>query len=280
MGTEDAVLAAGERFGAYYIEAAIGEGGMGHVYRATHTDGREVALKLIRSSLVSDDQLRRRFEREARAAAKVEHPNVVRVLFAEAEGAQPYIVQEFVRGGSLAERIEGEGLGIEASVRICRETASALDALHAAGLVHRDVKPPNILLDETDRVRLGDFGLAKDRSASVLTKPGQTLGSMDYMAPEQIRGDEVSATADVYSLGCVVYECLTGHPPFGHLQGMRTLWAHLQDDPPDPCETRTDAGPGLGWAVLQALRKEPRLRPQSAGELARMVQTAAPGVAS
>ena len=107
-------------------------------------------------------------------------------------------------------------------------------------LIHRDLKPANILLDEDGSAHITDFGLAKDRDASVLTQPGQALGSMDYMAPEQIRGDEVSAVTDVYALGCVMFECLWGEPPFADRQGMRVLWAHLQDEPPDPSERRTD----------------------------------------
>src|SRR5947209_19922403 len=119
-------------------------------------------------------------------------------------------------------------------VKVCDEVAAGLEALWAAGMVHRDVKPGNILLDQDGVAHLTDFGLAKDSQGSLLTLPGQALGSMDYMAPEQIRGEKVTAATDIYALGCVMWECLQGKPPFADRQGMRVLWAHLQDPPPDP----------------------------------------------
>jgi serine/threonine-protein kinase len=156
--------------------------------------------------------------------------------------------------------------------------ADGLDALHAEGLIHRDVKPGNILLDGQGKAFITDFGLMKDREASVLTRPGQALGSMDYMAPEQIRGEEVTAQSDVYALGCVMIECLTGQPPFADRQGMRILWAHLQEDPPDPSAGRDDIPPDVGWAVTRALEKEPDKRPPTATAYAHMVRIAALGM--
>src|SRR5919206_3151215 len=162
---------------------------------------------------------------------------------------------------------------------VCTQVAEGLDAMHAEGLIHRDVKPGNILLDETGKAYITDFGLMKDREASVLTRPGQALGSMDYMAPEQIRGEEVTAQSDVYALGCVMIECLTGKPPFADRQGMRILWAHLQEEPPDPCTGRTDLPSDVGWAVTRALEKEPEKRPPTATAYAHMVRVAAAGAA-
>jgi serine/threonine-protein kinase len=147
--------------------------------------------------------------------------------------------------------------------------------LHAHHLVHRDLKPGNILLDEHEDAYVADFGLAKDRDASVLTKSGMSVGSFDYMAPEQIRGQEVTPVTDVYSLGCVMHECLCGQPPFADREGMQVLWAHLRDEAPDACAVRDDLPNDVGWAVARALEKEPERRPPSATAYARMVQVAA-----
>ena len=145
--------------------------------------------------------------------------------------------------------------------------------MHEPDAVQRDIKPANILMGEDGRTQVTDFGLAKQRDASVLTQAGQTVGSMDYMAPEQIRGEaEVTGAADVYSLGCVLYECVTGATPFADKEGMRILWAHLQEEPPDPSTKRQDVPSSLGWAIIQALRKEPSHRPPTATAYARMVQ--------
>jgi serine/threonine-protein kinase len=155
------------------------------------------------------------------------------------------------------------------------EVAKGLGALHTEQLVHRDLKPANILLDESGRAYITDFGLAKDRDASALTEPGQAVGSMDYMAPEQIRGEEVTGRTDVYALGCVMCECLRGTPPFADRQGMRILWAHLQEEPPDPAADRDDVPADVSWAILRALEKEPDKRPQTATAYAHMVRVAA-----
>lgn len=262
--------------GAFRVESLLGEGGMGRVYLASADDGSQVALKLVKADLARDDVFRRRFEREADIAARVGHPNVVPIVSRGEHEGIPFLAQRFIRGGSLDGRIEREGrLPLEDSIKVCLEVAGGLDALHESGLVHRDVKPGNILLDEQGMAYITDFGLAKDREASVLTKPGQALGSMDYMAPEQIRGVEVSAPTDVYALGCVMYECLTGSPPFADRQGMRILWAHLQDEPPDVRTTRDDVSEDVAFALGRALEKEPENRPPTATAYARMIQIAA-----
>jgi serine/threonine protein kinase len=160
------------------------------------------------------------------------------------------------------------------ALRICREVASGLDALHAAQLFHRDVKPANILLDEAETAYITDFGLAKDTQGSLLTRPGQTLGSVDYMAPEQIRSDEISGATDVYALGCVLFECLSGKPPFADRQGMRVLWAHLQDEPPDPAEARPGLPRAMARALLRGLEKDPAARPAGASEFVESVARA------
>ena len=262
--------------GDYRVESLLGEGGMGRVYRASAPDGSVVALKLVKADLARDQVFRRRFEREADIAARVTHPNVVPIVGRGEQDGIPFLAQRFIRGGSLEERIEREKkLPLADAIRMCLEVAGGLDALHGSGLVHRDVKPGNILLDEEGQAYITDFGLAKDRDASVLTKPGQALGSMDYMAPEQIRGADVSAATDVYALGCVMYECLAGAPPFADRQGMRILWAHLQDEPPDLRATREDVPQDVVWALSRALEKEPENRPPTASAYARMIQIAA-----
>jgi serine/threonine protein kinase len=271
----------GDTVGRWRLEDLLGEGGMGRVYRAVDSSGSEAAVKIVKAELARDDTFRRRFDREAKVAQRVNHPHVVPVIETGEQDGIPYLVQMFISGGSLEDRIKAEGtMPLAETVRICTAVASGLDALHNEGLIHRDVKPANILLDDQGVPYIADFGLAKDRDASILTKAGQALGSMDYMAPEQIRGEEVSAQSDVYALGCVMYECLAGKPPFADRQGMRILWAHLQEEPPDPLAGRDDVPADVGWALKQALEKEPSERPPTATAYAGMVRIAAGGGSS
>jgi serine/threonine-protein kinase len=268
-------LVKGAVVGPYTVEAILGVGGMGRVYEAVGPDGEHVALKVVKTDLARDTVFRRRFAREAGIAQRVVHRHVVPVVDQGEHQGIPYLAQRFIRGGSLAELLEREGsLDVETAVRICLWVASGLDAVHAAGLIHRDVKPGNILLDEDGVAYITDFGLAKDSQGTVLTRPGQALGSLDYMAPEQIRSEPVSGAADVYALGCVMTECLSGSPPFADRQGMRVLWAHLQDEPPNPCAERGGVPAELGQTVLMALEKDPGKRPPTATAYARMVQIA------
>jgi serine/threonine-protein kinase len=268
-------LIKGAAVGPYTVENLLGVGGMGRVYEAVTPSGEHVALKVVKRDLARDTVFRRRFDREASIAQRVTHRHVVPVLDKGEHDGIPYLAQQFIRGGSLADKLQNDGtLSIEDAVRITLWVAAGLDAVHAAGLVHRDVKPGNILLDEQGVAYITDFGLAKDSQASVLTRPGQALGSIDYMAPEQIRGEEVSAPTDVYALGCVLTEVLTGAPPFADRQGMRVLWAHLQDEPPDPAGAREDVTPELSQAIRLALEKDPDKRPPTATAYARLVQIA------
>jgi serine/threonine-protein kinase len=266
----------GTTFGEYGIDGLLGQGGMGKVYRATAPDGTAVALKLVKEDYARDETFRRRFYREARIAQMVKHPNVVPVVDTGEQEGLPYMAQRFIRGESLDDKLKREGpLDVATAVRVCTDVASGLEALWAAGMVHRDVKPANILLDESGQAYITDFGLAKDTQGSLLTLPGQALGSMDYMSPEQIRGEQVSAAADIYALGCVMYECMCGRPPFADVQGMRILWAHLQDEPPGPGTIRNDLPPEFARTLLVAMAKDPAQRPASAGEYARMLAEAA-----
>jgi serine/threonine-protein kinase len=249
---------------------------MGLVYKAVGPDGEHVALKLVRGKLASDRVFRKRFDREAGAARRVSHRHVVPVLDTGEHEGIPYMAQKFIGGGTLQDKIERDGqLDLESAVTLCLQVATGLKALHAEGLVHRDLKPANILLDDEGSAHITDFGLAKDRDASALTEPGQAVGSMDYMAPEQIRGEEVSGLTDVYALGCVIYEALVGDPPFADKEGMQVLWAHLRDEPKEPGARRSDLSQDVSWAVMRALEKDPQRRPPSPTAYARMVQVAA-----
>ena len=237
---------------------------MGIVFEAEGEDGQTVAVKVVTTELTQDEVFLRRFRREVEAAQRIKHDTVVPVRAPGAEGGRPELVQALIPGGSLAERITAEGkIGLASTLGLLEGAAAGIDALHTGGLVHRDIKPANILLDG-DHAYVSDFGLAKDSQASNLTRPGQALGSLDYMAPEQIRGEEVSPATDIYALGCVFIECLTGAPPFGGRPSMRVLFAHLQDPPPDLTELRPDIPAAAARAVSRALEKEPEERPTSA----------------
>jgi serine/threonine protein kinase len=263
------------RVGDYIVERLLGQGGMGKVYEAASLDGSRVALKLVKADYARDETFRRRFLREARIAQTVKHENVVPVMATGEHNGIPYMAQRFIDGSALDLVLKREGtLKMDEAVRICTDVAAGLEALWAAGMVHRDIKPGNILLDEQGVAYITDFGLAKDTQGSLLTLPGQALGSMDYMAPEQIRGEDLTAAADIYALGCVMFECVCGKPPFADVQGMRILWAHLQDEPPDPCSKNPEVSPQFAQTIMIALKKEAGERPSTAGEYARALAAA------
>jgi serine/threonine protein kinase len=263
----------GGRIGGYLIVSVLGSGGYGKVYLATAPDGTQVALKLVRKQSVQDETFRLRFIREAEIASTVVNDHLVPVLGMGEHDGLPYMAQKFIDGGSLEQMLERYGrLDVPWTVHVCEQAARGLDALAAAGVFHRDVKPGNIMLDTEGKVYVTDFGLAKDTGAVGLTQPGQTVGSMDYMAPEQIRGQALSAAIDVYALGCVMYECMSGHPPFSDRKGMDILWAHLRDEPADPCAGREDVPREFVTELLRALAKDPADRPASAGEYARSLR--------
>jgi serine/threonine-protein kinase len=273
----DFELQPGETFGPYTIESTLGVGGMGRVFKATGPDGT-VALKLVKEDIARDETFRKRFQREASIAQRVAHEHLVPVLDTGEIQGVPYLTQQFIDGGSLSELIEREGkLPPAEALDVLAQVAGALDALHSQGLFHRDIKPANILIDAGGDAFLTDFGLAKDSQGSLLTRPGQTVGSLDYMAPEQIHGADVTAQTDVYALACVAYECLTGDPPFADRQGMRVLWAHLQDEPTNPSEKAPEVPHALGEAVITGLAKDAGDRSQSASEYVSSLRTAAGG---
>ncbi|MDF6040650.1 serine/threonine protein kinase [Streptomyces sp. JH14] len=256
----------GRQIAGYRVESEIGRGGMAVVYRARDLRlDRTVALKLLAPELARNDTFRKRFAHESRVAAAIDHPHIVPVFEAgEAEGIL-YIAMRYVAGQDLRALIDRQGpLRIGAAVRIATQVASALDAAHDHELVHRDVKPGNILVaagtdsDHPEHVYLTDFGLTKKSlSLTGFTSVGQFVGTLDYVAPEQISGRPVDGRCDVYSLACVVYETLAGAPPFQRDDDMALLWAH-QFDPPPPLTGRC---PGLPAAVdgviAKALSKSP-----------------------
>ncbi|HET7745098.1 MAG TPA: protein kinase [Gaiellaceae bacterium] len=251
----------GATFAGYRIEAEIGRGGMGVVYRATEISlERPVALKLITPELASEDDFRNRFLRESRIAASLDHPHVLPVFSAGEVDGQLYLAMRYVEGEDLKTLLAREGrLESERALRICSQVAEALDAAHSRGLVHRDLKPANVLLDSSGEAYLSDFGLTK-QVGSASTETGRLVGTLDYLAPEQIRGEAVDARSDEYALACVLYECLEREPPFHRQTEAELLWAHLQEDaPPLP------GHPELDPVFSRALAKEKGERYESAG---------------
>jgi serine/threonine protein kinase len=268
----------GDTVGTYKIESQLGEGGMGRVFKAVGADGEAVALKTVKSEMAGDEVFLKRFKREAEVAQRIHHPNVVSVIETGDFDGLPWAAQRFISGGSLEERLDKWGaLDLHQVIAIFKQVGSGLDVLHENGLIHRDLKPGNILVDDRGVPYIADFGLAKDHQheGTVLTRPGQALGSMDYMAPEQIRGEEVGAPTDVYALACMLFELLTGQPPFADRVGMRIMWAHLQDPPPHPSDVKAELPRAVGDAILKGMEKEPADRPQSASEFMRLVEFAA-----
>ena len=239
---------------------------MGVVWLARdQRDSSEVALKLLRPELSADEVYGRRFLREARIAAEVDHPNLVTIRDAGEAGGWAYIAARHVDGPTLAELLRDRGpLSVEEVVGIVGDVAAGIDALHRSGLVHRDVKPSNVLVDGKGRAALTDFGLATGPAYTVLTRPGQLVGTVDYLAPELIAGAPAGTPADIYSLGCVAFACLAGAAPFAGRRAFETTVAHLGEEPRNPCAERDDTPEGLGPVVLTALAKEPGERPASA----------------
>ena len=231
------VLVAGTQLAGCLIEETIGQGGMGIVYRARQLDlDREVAIKVIAPGLVDDARTRERFLSEARAAAAVEQANVLPVYGAGVADGQAYLLMRYVHGDDLRTLVRCEGpLTPGRAAAITVALGDALDAIHRAGYVHRDVKPANVLLDQSGHVYLSDFGLAKHALATAgLTESGRWVGTLDFAAPEQIRGGKVDARADVYALGGVLHFMLTGAVPYDRDSDEAKLWAHLADRPPLP----------------------------------------------
>jgi eukaryotic-like serine/threonine-protein kinase len=244
---------------------------MASVYLGTDTElDRPVAIKLLAENLVGDESFRKRFVREARLAGGLSHPNVVSVYDAGEEAGRPYIVMECVEGETLAEVLEGRGrLPPKEAVGLALQACRGLEQAHAAGLVHRDVKPQNLLLRRDGTLKVADFGIARAAEATALTQAGTILGTAAYLAPEQAGGGEVTAAADVYSLGAVLYQLLTGRPPY-ELDSLAELPArHSEGAIPPVRELAPEVPARLEDVVMRCLARNPAYRPASAGDLAR-----------
>jgi len=266
-------FAPGDIFVGLRIEGLAGRGGMGVVHRATQLDlARTVALKVITPALADDPDFRARFVAESRAAASIEHPNVLPVYSAGDHEGVLYIVMRYVDGPDMRALVRAAGgLDPERAAQIVAQVGAALDAAHGHGLVHRDVKPANVLIDAQEHAYLTDFGLTK-RLASTAdqSRSGGWVGTLGYVAPEQIRGERVDARTDVYALGCVLVHALAGRPPYVRETDEATMWAHLNAPPP------SESVPAEFEAVVaRALAKDPSDRYQSAGDLGRAALAAA-----
>lgn len=269
-----AELAVGSRFAGHRIDAMLGRGGMGVVFRATDLMlDRTVALKLIGPHAAGSHDFRARFERECRLAAAIDHPHAVEIFHAGDEGGVLYLTMRYVDGVDLHKLLRSEGrLDPPRAVGLLAQIASALDEAHRLGMVHRDVKPANVLIkrqSRRDHAFLTDFGLTKLTLEESVTRTAAPLGTVDYVAPEQARGSVVDGRADVYSLGCVLFQMLTGDVVFDRDSDLDKLWAHVHEPPPSLLSVRPDLPRELGEVLDRALAKDPAERPQSAGELAR-----------
>jgi serine/threonine protein kinase/DNA-binding beta-propeller fold protein YncE len=267
----------GSQIAGYRLEEQIGRGGMAVVYRAYDARlDRHVALKILSPGLAFDEAFRRRFIRESRAAAAVDHPNIIPVFDAGEASGVLFIAMRFVRGRDVRTLLDRTGpLPPARASDIITQVASALDAAHARGLVHRDVKPANMLLDESpgpgrqDHVYLSDFGLTKHSlSETGITSQGQVLGTLDYIAPEQIEGRTVDGRTDLYSLACAAFELLSGAPPFKRSGGLAVVWAQLSEPPPPLTVRRPELPPAVDDVLARAMAKSPADRFPRCGEFA------------
>jgi len=276
-------LSDGDEFAGYRIERRLGRGGMGILYLAVEPGlDRRVALKLIAPEAAADEVFARRFAEESRIAASIEHPNVVPIYAAGEEGGVPFIAMRYVAGSDLSRRLAREGrLGPARAAALIAQLGNGLDAIHAAGLVHRDVKPANVLLageDGDEHAYITDFGVARNvATQSGLTQTGRFVGTLDYVAPEQISGGEVDARADVYALGCLLFKLLTGEVPYPRDGEAARLYAHLNDPPPAPSLYVPEVSMALDDVVIRAMSKQPEDRFPSAGDLGRAALAALSG---
>jgi tRNA A-37 threonylcarbamoyl transferase component Bud32 len=279
------VLTPGDEFAGYVVERVLATGGMGEVYLARHTHlGRLDALKVMRSLSADDAPMRARFLREGQLAASLRHRNIVTIYTAGDADGRLFLTMEYIEGNDLRDEIDRyDHLAPSRAVWIVQEAAAALDAAHAHGLVHRDVKPANILLSKPERqggperVLLTDFGITRSTTSETgLTGMGELLGTLDYIAPEQIEGGSLDGRVDVYALGCVLYECLVGRPPFPGDTTVAILHAHLSNPVPRPSTEAPGVPPAFDAVVAKAMAKDREDRYATCGELAAAAAAAMP----
>src|SRR5438105_8088032 len=263
------------RLASYTLLEPIGHGGMAVVYRARQDSlDRTVAVKILSENLAASSEFMERFRREARTAANLRHPNVITVFdFGQDERGVPYLVLEFIEGPTLADLMD-RGLDDSRIPDLIAQIAAGLDYAHARRVIHRDIKPGNVLMTEDGRAVLADFGLAWLLEGAHLTLTGGVIGTPEYMSPEQAAGEPIDHRSDVYALGVVLYEMLVGDRPFVAETPIGVLLMHLQDQAPSILDARPDLPPAVGQVVARVLVKDPAVRYASAGELARAFRAA------
>jgi non-specific serine/threonine protein kinase len=255
----------GETVSHYKIIEKLGSGGMGEVYLAEDTKlNRRVALKFLPSQLVSDEEFKARFTREAQAAAKLNHPNIITIYEVSEHDGRPYFAMEHIEGESLREIIKSGELSTDRAIDIIMQICEGLQAAHKAGIVHRDVKPSNILIDKDDRCRILDFGLAAIQTEEKLTKSGSSVGTVNYMSPEQVQGEKVDHRSDIFSLGVVLYEMITGQLPFKGEYDAAVVYSIINDAPEPLARYKSAVTGALQQIIDKALSKDPSLRYQHA----------------
>jgi eukaryotic-like serine/threonine-protein kinase len=264
----------------YEVEQLLGQGGMARVFRGRdRVLNRTVAVKVLSPQFASDDQFVARFRREAQAAAALNHPNIVSVYDTGDQGDVHYIVMEYVEGRTLRDVIRQEGPILpERASEIGQAVARALSSAHEAGLVHRDIKPGNIMLTREGEVKVMDFGIARTSTGDTLTQTAAVLGTASYLSPEQAQGTTVDARSDIYSLGCVLFEMLTGRAPFTGDSPVAIAYKHVREDPVHPSNLNPDVPPSLDAVVMKAMAKNPDNRYQTADELRQDLERASAGL--
>ncbi|TDC82931.1 Stk1 family PASTA domain-containing Ser/Thr kinase [Micromonospora sp. KC606] len=272
--------------GRYQVGELLGYGGMAEVHRGRDLRlGRDVAIKMLRTDLARDATFQMRFRREAQNAASLNHPAIVAVYDTGEETAPtgetlPFIVMEFVNGRTLKEVLGVEGrLQPRRALEICADMCAALEFSHRHGIIHRDIKPGNVMLTQTGQVKVMDFGIARALAsgATTMTQTSAVIGTAQYLSPEQARGESVDARSDVYAAGCVLFELLCGHPPFVGDSPVSVAYQHVREAPPTPSDINPDVNPAVDAIVLKALSKNPLNRYQSAGEMRADLLRAAAG---
>jgi serine/threonine protein kinase len=253
----------GSKLGEYRLADVLGTGGYGEVYVGKPTTGRNVAIKVLDAVHVRDDDAIERFKREAQTARRLEHPSIVRVIDVGSSRGRHYLVMELVSGGSLHKLLRRDDPDPARVLAVLSDAAQALAFAHEQGVVHRDVKPANILLTRAGRAKVADFGLARAIDQSSMTTEGKLIGTATYMSPEQARGARATSAADVYSMGVMIYQAITGRLPFESDSHLGFLYQHAEIEPPRP-EVRPPFPAALGKLALECLAKDPAARPTMA----------------